>query len=574
MTPAPPGTAVLAGTITTATGQLAAGARVMLSGADGPGRTTTTNASGQFVFEGLRTGRYYVNVNKPGFMSLSYGQRRVNSMGTAIPLADGERRAIEMQLPRAAVITGMILDERGEPSINTQVRGMRYTMVNGRRRAQQVANDSSDDRGIYRLHSLQPGEYAVCAVARNMGPMNDAQRIQMEVESARRAIENAPSAAAKLAIAERLKVLEAQKVDQTEPNLGYAPVCYPSSSAPSAAVTVAAGEERSGIDLQMVMIPVARIEGTVVAPGGGAPRNMQLTLVNADENMGDVDRQGTGFQQANGQFSFQNVAPGRYSIMARTMTFGPPPPPGVTVPKEPLLWGMSEVVINGQDVSGVVVELHPGITVTGQMTFQPTMLAPPTDLSRAQISIFPFMPDSSSMMMVGPPPQGKVDASGRFTIPDVVPGKYRMSAGVIGVQGWVVDSITAGGQDVLDFPLEIKGARDVSDVAVVFGDRISELSGTITDQKGEPATEQTILLYPTDQKYWTPSSRRIRTIRAGADGLFNFRTVPPGEYRLTTLVDPEPGIWYDREVLETLDSSSIRIVIAEGEKKVEHVKIR
>jgi hypothetical protein len=60
----------------------------------------------------------------------------------------------------------------------------------------------------------------------------------------------------------------------------------------------------------------------------------------------------------------------------------------------------------------------------------------------------------------------------------------------------------------------------------------------------------------------------------GADGLFNFRTVPPGEYRLTTLVDPEPGIWYDREVLETLDSSSIRIVIAEGEKKVEHVKIR
>jgi protocatechuate 3,4-dioxygenase beta subunit len=573
-TPLPAGNAVLAGTITTAAGQPVAGARVMLNGGDGPGRTTTTDARGQFVIEGLRTGRYYVNVMKPGFMSLSYGQRRVNTMGTAIPLKDGERRAIELQLPRAAVITGMILDERGEPSINTQVRGMRYTMVNGRRRAQQVANDSSDDRGIYRLHSLQPGEYAVCAVARNMGPMNDAQRIQMEVESARRAIENAPSAAAKLAIAERLKVLEAQKVDQTEPNLGYAPVCYPSSSAPSAAVTVAAGEERSGIDLQMVMIPVARIEGTVVAPGGGAPRNMQLTLVNADENMGDVDRQGTGFQQGNGQFSFQNVAPGRYSIMARTMTFGPPPPPGVTVPKEPLLWGMSEVVINGQDVSGVVVELHPGITVTGQMTFQPTMLAPPTDLSRAQISIFPFMPDSSSMMMVGPPPQGKVDASGRFTIPDVVPGKYRMSAGVIGVQGWVVDSITAGGQDVLDFPLEIKGARDVSDVAVVFGDRISELSGTITDQKGEPATEQTILLYPTDQKYWTPSSRRIRTMRAGADGLFNFRTVPPGEYRLTTLVDPEPGIWYDREVLETLDSSSIRIVIAEGEKKVEHVKIR
>jgi len=574
MPPAPPGKAVLAGTITTPTGQPAAGARVMLGGGDGPGRTTMTNTSGQFVFEGLRTGRYFVNVSKPGFMSLAYGQRRVNSMGTAIPLADGERRVIEMQLPRAAVITGMILDERGEPSINTQVRGMRYTMVNGRRRAQQTANDMTDDRGIYRLHSLQPGEYAVCAVARNMGPMNDAQRIQMEIEGMRRSLENAPSAAARQAMLDRLKVLQAERVDQTEPNLGYAPVCYPSSAGPSAAITIGAGEERSGIDLQMVMIPVARIEGTVVAPGGGAPRSVQLTLVNADENMGDVDRQGTGVQQSNGQFSFQNVSPGRYSIMARTMAYGPPLPGGASVPKEPLLWGTAEVVINGQDLSGLVLELHPGITVTGQLTFQATTLSPPTDLNRAQISIFPFMPDNSSMMMMGPPPQAKVDGSGRFTIPDVMPGKYRISAGMIGMQGWVVDSITAGGQDVLDFPLEIKGARDVSDVAVVFGDRVSELSGTITNQKGEPATEQTILLYPTDQKYWTPSSRRIRTIRAGADGLYNFRTIPPGEYRLTTLVDPEPGIWYDREVLEGLDASSIRVVIGEGEKKVEHVKIR
>ena len=546
----------------------------MLGGADGPGRTTMTNTSGQFVFEGLRTGRYFVNVSKPGFMSLAYGQRRVNSMGTAIPLADGERRVIEMQLPRAAVITGMILDERGEPSINTQVRGLRYTMVNGRRRAQQTANDMTDDRGIYRLHSLQPGEYAVCAVARNMGPMNDAQRIQMEIEGMRRSLENAPSAAARQAMLDRLKVLQAERVDQTEPNLGYAPVCYPSSAGPSAAITIGAGEERSGIDLQMVMIPVARIEGTVVAPGGGAPRSVQVTLVNADENMGDVDRQGTGVQQSNGQFSFQNVSPGRYSIMARTMAYGPPLPGGASVPKEPLLWGTAEVVVNGQDLSGLVLELHPGITVTGQLTFQATTLSPPTDLSRAQISIFPFMPDNSSMMMMGPPPQAKVDGSGRFTIPDVMPGKYRISAGMIGMQGWVVDSITAGGQDVLDFPLEIKGARDVSDVAVVFGDRVSELSGTITNQKGEPATEQTILLYPTDQKYWTPSSRRIRSIRAGADGLYNFRTIPPGEYRLTTLVDPEPGIWYDREVLEGLDASSIRVVIGEGEKKVEHVKIR
>lgn len=575
VTPLPPGKGVLAGTITTASGQPAAGARVMLNGGDGPGRMATADARGQFVFEGLRTGRYYVNVTKPGFVSLSYGQRRVNGAGTAIPINDGERRAIEMQLPRSAVITGMILDERGEPSINTSVRAMRYTMTGGRRRAQQVANDQTDDRGIYRLHSLQPGEYAVCAVARNMGPINDAQRIQMELESIRRSMENAQSAAVRQQMAQRLAQLQAQRVDQTEPTLGYAPVCFPASSAtPSATVTVAAGEERSGIDLQMIMIPVARIEGTVVAPGGTIPREMQLMLMNADESMADVERQGTRVEPS-GRFAFQNVSPGRYTLMARTMSFGPPPPPNAPpAAKDPMLWAAAEVTVNGQDISDVVLELQRGITVSGQLTFQPTTLPPPTDLTRAQVSIFPFAPDSGTMMSMGPPPQGKVDASGRFTIPDVVPGKYRMSASVIGTQGWVVDTITAGGQDVLDFPLEIKGSRDVTGVVVTFGDRQTELSGTVATAKGEPATEPTILLYPTDQRYWTPGSRRIRTIRAGADGQYLFRMVPPGEYRLTTLVDPEPGIWYDREVLEQLDTSSIRVILAEGEKKVEHVKIR
>ena len=80
----------------------------------------------------------------------------------------------------------MILDERGEPSINTQVRAMRYTMMNGRRRASRSGGGQTDDRGIYRLHSLQPGDTRSARSRRTCGPMNDAQRIQMETESLRR----------------------------------------------------------------------------------------------------------------------------------------------------------------------------------------------------------------------------------------------------------------------------------------------------------------------------------------------------------------------------------------------------
>jgi hypothetical protein len=109
---------------------------------------------------------------------------------------------------------------------------------------------------------------------------------------------------------------------------------------------------------------------------------------------------------------------------------------------------------------------------------------------------------------------------------------------------------------------------------VTMGDRPSELSGTVVDEKGQPATDHTLLLYPVDQKYWTPQSRGIRTLRAGSDGTYTFRSVPPGDYRLTTLMDPEPGSWFDRELLEQLDTSSVRITLLEGEKKVEHVRVR
>ena len=50
--------------------------------------------------------------------------------------------------------------------------------------------------------------------------------------------------------------------------------------------------------------------------------------------------------------------------------------------------------------------------------------------------------------------------------------------------------------------------------------------------------------------------------------------LPPGDYRLTTLMDPEPGSWFDRQLLEQLDTTSARITLLEGEKKVEHLRVR
>ena len=208
---------------------------------------------------------------------------------------------------------------------------------------------------------------------------------------------------------------------------------------------------------------------------------------------------------------------------------------------------MLNVSVAGQDISGVVLELQKGVTITGQVTAQAA--TPPADYSRTMINLFPAAPDSNMMRSVPParrPPSKRAGGSRSATSSRA---RYRVNAGVPGgtpaAPSLIVQSVTVDGEDALDMPLAVKG-RGINGMAVAMTDRITELSGTIVDEKGKPAIEHTLVLYPVDEKYWFFQSRRIRTTRAGEDGHYTFRVVPPGDYRLATVLDPDPGALFER----------------------------
>jgi hypothetical protein len=539
-----------------------------------------TDARGRFSVAALRSGRYYVNVSKPGYVNLTYGQLRANSQGTPIPLGDGETREIAIQLPRGGVITGMVLDERGEPAVNAWVRVMRFMPGASERRPQETGGDNTDDRGIYRIHSLQPGDYAVCANFRGGGPQTEAQRIQMEVDSVRRAMNSAPSPGVRQQMATRLAELQAQSPDQNEPATGYSNVCFPGSSpTPSTMIPVGAGEEKGGIDIQLQLTQVARVEGTLVPPAGETLGNIQVGLVAADSTLSSTDRAFPDMGEQ-GRFVFPSVPSGHYKIVARSMpmNMGPAGFNSTAPAKVSRLWANAELVVAGQDITGVVLELQKGATITGQVVLHSTATTQAVDFTRTIIRLFPAAPESNMLMFGSGSSPATVDASGRVTISDVFPGSYRLNASfpgpTVATPGWVVHSATVEGEDVLDSPLEVAGRAAITGMVVTMTDRLTELSGTVVDDKGKPATGHTLVLYPVDEKYWVFQGRRIRTTRAGEDGRYSFRVVPPGDYRLATMLDPEPGSWFDKAVLSGLDSSAVRISLAEGEKKVENVRVR
>lgn len=582
-------TASISGTVTVAgSGQPARKARVSLSGAGlRSSRTTSADDAGRFVFAALPAGRYSVRVSKPGHVNVSYGQRRPDGPGTPIQVNEGQRIDIQLQLPRGGVITGTVLDEHGEAIPGTPVRALRYAMQSGQRTLQQAGNGSTDDRGVYRIYGLQPGDYAIAATPRNTTNFPQVEALQADVAALRGRMEAAPvNAAAARTRAERVAVLESM-MPTDDAVAGYAPVYYPGTTAPAmaATVTVGVGEEKAGVDFSLQLVPIARVDGVVVSTSGEAAQNIQVTLMNLGDALPGVGS-GSARPDEAGRFSIPNVAPGQYLLVARG-TIGPPGRGGrgrgqlaQLAGRGPgaagragadtvRLWAMTEVSVDGQNVSNLVLTLQPGITITGRLVFEGTA-AVPSDLSQVRVTAQPADPSGAVRALAAPAP-GIVDSNGRFTINSVVPGRYRITAAG-GLQGWTLASSTISGQDTLDFPIEVK-TQPISGAILTLTDRRTEISGTIVNEQGQPAPDYTVVLYPSDREYWTPASRRISTQRPGTDGRFTFRNLPPGDYRIAPVLDPEPGAWYDPTFLDQLENTALRVPLGAGEQKVQNLRI-
>jgi hypothetical protein len=120
-----------------------------------------TDGEGRFRFMNVTAGQYRIVALAPGFVSASESPQE---MGKLMNVADGENiENVELQLRRGAVITGRITDPSGNPVIEKDVRLMK---MDGRGNFTRYYSGSSgltstDDRGVYRIHSLPAGKYKV-----------------------------------------------------------------------------------------------------------------------------------------------------------------------------------------------------------------------------------------------------------------------------------------------------------------------------------------------------------------------------------------------------------------------------
>jgi Carboxypeptidase regulatory-like domain len=517
------GTGVIRGQVVTTDGRPLPRAQVGLffSSAPQPSRELMrADGGGAFEFRELPPGTYRVVASKAGFTPIVSDQPalglRILSAGRSLTLAAGEvRERIEIGLSPLATLSGRVIDENGEPLQGASVQLLQIRYEAGRRQllAANVAARLTDDFGRYRLYGLDPGQYVVSATIGS--------------------------------------VLSADVP-------GYLRSYFPATSSPGEAqlVAVRSSEEVSGIDLSMVRGRTARVAGRILNQAGAPTTGGSVTL--RPRQRASVVGVSTGARLFNdGRFEFPNVPAGDYVIQANR---------GRSNPSTEGEFGSLPVTVNGTDVTDLVLQMTAGSTVAGSIRFD--------TLDRSKL------PARSSIELAAFPVDFDRSPSNSFATADIRSDwRFRM-AGLNGPRrlhlqsvppGWMLAAVLVNGIDVTDRPISFgKPEESLVDVEIVLTDRVSELSGMVTDDRAAPAGGASVIVFSTERDRWYPESRFLRTAPVGPDGGFIVQGLPAGSYYVAAVAGlPQNGggAWQDPAFLEALRVGASTATISDGQKR-------
>jgi len=160
---------VLAGTVVRLdTGEPLKKATVILRSQDNGEQSVfvITDGEGHFQFNKVEPGNYSLEVLHNGFVKMGYGQKQYGDPVANLNLAAGQKMTdLVFKLPRTSSISGRVMDEDGQPLPRVGVRVYQRSGRNSKHQLGAVAGAGAltNDLGEYRVFDLVPGRYYVRA---------------------------------------------------------------------------------------------------------------------------------------------------------------------------------------------------------------------------------------------------------------------------------------------------------------------------------------------------------------------------------------------------------------------------
>lgn len=441
----------------------------------------TTDNDGRFQLRGLPAGGYQLQAFAPALVTSNlYGRQ-----AQIINLNDGESvDGIDLALKPGGVITGRITNADGEPVIQENVR-----LISADASKRPIyfpyieMMSSTDDRGIYRLFGVPPGKYLVAVGGEPNGP--------------------APPLNGN--------------------NTYYHPGTSDDSKATS--IDVTAGSESNGVDIVIGRSKAYSVSGRIVDAISGKP------IVGMAYGYGVQDPQTNNFRMtfysgstsnASGQFLLQGVSPGQYAAYAQ--------PSGETDRYSDL----APFTVSDSDVGGLIVKLHVGSQITGNVIIEGAERQTVPNLSQIQLSYSSGSPNvwrRGGLLRIG--------SDGSFRITGIPRGIVRFyPQPYYSPKGLTLSRIERDGIEQKD-AIEVGSDEEITGVKIIFSYGTGVISGQVKVEGGE-ITSST-MMFLNIRRVGSKDNVSNMSQPVDARGRFVASGFVPGEYEITLNYQSRPS---------------------------------
>ena len=459
-------------------------ANVQLNGLPQPGLqgrgaaqySAISDAEGRFTIAEVEPGRYFVIVERPGFVQSGGGSRR--SIIT-VQAGSGKNELI-LHMQAAAIITGKIVDLDGDAMRGVSVTATRLGSSAGRT-LHGIGNAATDDLGEFRISELRAGRYKVTA--------------------------SPPQGS---------RPPDSKDSGEKDPPI-YLPTHYPGVLNEEQAVTVEihAGAE-TRINFGLLTGRAYHVRGSVT----GIPSKSSMVQIMLE---GQTGGSSPGPQELSegGKFEFKNVLPGTYVARLIAVSFeGGRPAMHMLRLGEP-------IEVRNASVEGLLLQPEAGGEVRGKFRLDAEQKF---DWTQLNVILMPVEGGGAEFVVGGAnglPASSNVSADGSFELKNVPGGTYQLVVGANSnnLADYFTKSVNLGARDVSDSGFAVSAETYLD---VVVSAKGASISGKVVDDKGQPIANATVVDIPSAEH----RGRLDLYQRSTSDGSGNFslRGLSPGKY--------------------------------------------
>jgi hypothetical protein len=479
-------------------------------------KPTRVDSEGRFVFDDLPAAAYLIIGTAPGYVDQSISVGDASQWPRYLIGSN-----VRITMIRGGVITGLVTNAKGEPVVGVPVHATLQNALPTIAMFFAGANGSeTDDRGIYRIYGLLPGQYIVHAGGNGQFGQFTPSGFDIDV-----------------------------------------PTYYPSSTRDTAVpVSVRSGDETSGIDIKYKSIEGHSISGLVVGNFPAGQPGSAITIFLAHAGSTSVLSFGiAAITDPRRAFSFNGIADGEYEIFANYLASQ----------TDTAIVGTKRVTVRGADVTGVEMNLTPLASIAGTITLDPIKPEEKCDKRGSQlIEAIPSAPrdepkkgSSSAMIAMLSGGLGLLNEKGEFTLRNLEAARYRLELR-LPTESWYVRTVNVPGPAARapqppapaqptatsganttpkgwQGVVTLRSGEKLSGVVIMVGQDAAGLHGRVGPEGAVIREGTRVYLVPADREEANNVLRYSETL-VNRDGSFALTNLAPARYFILSRVEAPP----------------------------------